>query len=211
MFSMPTVTQDKKPPFVRFEVRPKENKEKSLAAGRQMYDDCAYAIVMQYGSKDQYEKEAVDWLAQKRREAVSGNYPAEWVDQFDRMYEAFQKGSEMPLHGTPLARVPWLTPARIRQWQGANILTLEDMADANEGVLGMVGMGARTERDQARAYIEAGKDFGAVAAKVGDLEQKLRDSEQSRSDDAEKLRAMAAQIAALESNKLSLPNKGKAA
>lgn len=211
MFSMPTVTQDKRPPFLRFETRSKIDPVKSAEAGRQMYDDVVYAIVMQFGSKDQFEKEAVEWLAQKRKEAIGGNYPQEWVDQFERMYEAYTKGAEAPLHGTPLTQVPWLTPSRIKHWQAANIMTLEDMVAANEGVLTLVGMGARTERDQARAYIEAGKDQGAVAARVADLEQKLRDSEQAREDTNRKLEEMANRFVALESGKSTLSLKGKAA
>ena len=161
--------QDKRPPFVRFETRAVQDPAESLKAGRPMFKDVPMVIVMQHGSRDEYEKNAEEWLDQKHREAAAGTFPPEWVDAFKHKFSEWKKGNEIPVTGTPLKLWPGATPAEVAGAAAINIHTVEDLAMVPDSGLHMLGLNGRVLRDKAKTYLKASEDSGKVAAEIASL------------------------------------------
>lgn len=170
---------DQKRPFIRFESMPKLNRTASEEAGHQVYDTVNYVFVIQHGSKDEFVKEAEEWLAQKKREAGQGNYPPEWVVQFREHYEEYKKGNEMPDEGTPLKMWPLLTPGQVKTFAAMYppIKSVEELASVPDSGLQTLGLDGRVMRDKARAWIDSSKSAGRVAEEVASLKELNRQQE----------------------------------
>lgn len=165
--------EDAKRPFARFEMQPKLNRTKSEEAGHQVYDDVAYVIVMQHGSKDEFVKEAVEWLAQKKREAGQGTYPPDWAKYFKTSYDEWLQGNEMPVEGTPLRMWPVVSAGEIKTFAAMMppIVTVEELSSVTDANLNALGLNGRVMRDKARAWLETAKDQGKVAEEMASLKE----------------------------------------
>jgi hypothetical protein len=160
------------PPFVQFEQRAVEDRNASIAAGGVVFRDVDYVVVMQRGSRDTFEKEATEWLADIDRAVHEGTYPAEWAQHFRRQYEAFREGRETPVIGTHVREWPSLSKAQVETLISARCITVEDLATANEQTLQRIGMGARELQNKARAYL-ATRDTNKAAEKISALEAEI--------------------------------------
>lgn len=137
--------------------------------------DVDYVIVMQVGSKDTVEKDALDWLNDLDRLAQNGNYPIEWAQHFRRQYESWKAGHEVPELGLSVRQWPSLSKAQAENLLAAGVRTVEDVATMNEQTMQRVGMGARELQRKARAYVdsrETNKAAEQIAALQADLENR---------------------------------------
>jgi hypothetical protein len=161
------VSFDKRPPFVRFEEREYgRNVEASEAAGRPIPKVVVMACITPFASKDCIEKPATDWLEQIRGKAAKGEYPPEWAVGFQRQYDEYLKGNELPRDGTPT--VTWQMATREQQLRlkALDITTVEDLALIPDSGLNMIGLDGRVLRDTARSWIAESKDKGIVAQEL---------------------------------------------
>ena len=172
---IPQMTKET-PPFVRFEYQEHgRDVEKSKEAGRPIPFIKPMVIVMQRGSKDEWVGIADEWLAEKHKAASEGTYPPQWVDQFKRQYEAFLKGDELPLEGTPIKTWSAVTREQVIRLIAANIRTVEELAETPDAALmTQIGLDGRVLRDTARAFIAEGKAAGGAAVKIAALEEANR-------------------------------------
>ena len=164
-----------RPPYVQFEQRAVEDRNATIKAGGLVMRDVDYAIVMQVGSKDTAEKEALDWLNDLDRLAQNGNYPIEWAQHFRRQYESWKAGHEVPELGLSVRQWPSLSKAQAENLLAAGVRTVEDVATMNEQTMQRVGMGARELQRKARAYVdsrETNKAAEQIAALQADLENR---------------------------------------
>ena len=83
-----------------------------------------------------------------------------FVEHFKTAFEEFKAGNEIPAFGTPVRGSLILQPSEQQRCISANVLTLEDLADANEGALSRIGMGARALKDKAAAWVKTKDDNG---------------------------------------------------
>ena len=85
-------------------------------------------------------------------------------------YEAWLKGQEAPVEGTPIDVLPFLPPPLIDHYKQLHLRTAEELSEATDADLERMGMGARKFRDMARQYIDnaPGAD---TAARIAVLEQ----------------------------------------
>lgn len=175
MSTMPTIQTSERPPFVRFEVREHGLDAKaSEEAGRPIPREVVFAIITPWGSKDELEKVAEEWLADIRRRALQGLYPLEWSERFNLQYKAWQEGNELPREGTPIRT--WQMIAKQeprRRLQALNIHTVEDLAAIPDSGLGGIGLDGRYLRDLARAWIAEGKAKGASAQALADANARI--------------------------------------
>jgi len=155
-----------RPPFVQFEVRAVEDRAASIAAGHYVGKDVNFALITPSGSHDCVEKYAEDWLAHITRESMDGRFPGAWVDYYKRAYARWCEGLEIPLEGTPLAQWPGLAPAMLKTLLSINIRTVEDLANCNEEALQRMGMGSRSLKARAQAFLSTSNDVGKVAEEV---------------------------------------------
>lgn len=158
-----------RPPLVRFELRPVENRAKSIAEGRYVADDVAFAIITPAGSKDEYERIADEWIGSIQERARKGEYKPEWARHFNESFLAWKDGNTLPEMGTPLKTWPVLSPAKIEMYLRANVRTVEDLAALTEEGIKNCGMGARTDKQTAMNWLEQAKN-GATAGQLSALQ-----------------------------------------
>lgn len=161
---------EERPPFVRFETRSIEDREATVAKGMYVGNDVDYALITPHGSKDVIEREVKDWLEQLRHQVAQERCNPEWAMAFQRMYEAFKEGKELPVSGTPVLNWPGLSPSQVKQLLSLNFRAVEDVAAMNEEAIARLGMGARALRDRARLFLETAQNVGSVAEKAAAIE-----------------------------------------
>lgn len=155
-------------PYVQFEMRPTEDRTQVSPDGISTYVDKAWAIVRAPGSKDSLEKLADEWIAGLRAYAKDGRVPREWPTEYAQALEKWKKGEEIPLHGTPIKSWPPLSPAQRKNVLTAGILTVEDLAAANDEMRGLIGMGGHAVHQMAVRWLAESKDQGATAVALKD-------------------------------------------
>ena len=79
-------------------------------------------------------------------------------------YEQYLQQNEMPPMGTPIRGFMLLQPSEQQRCLSANILTVEDLASANEQAIGRIGMGARALSEKAAAWLRTRGDGSAQVA-----------------------------------------------
>lgn len=188
---VPTI-QKERPPFVRFEVREHGlDPELTEKEKRPIPREVVFAIITPWGSKDEIEKVAEEWIAQIKRQAMQGMYPLEWANHFELQYKAWQEGHELPREGTPIRT--WAMIAKQeprRRLQALNVHTVEDLAAVPDSGLGMLGLDGRYLRDMARAWLAEAKEKGANAKDLADANAKI----EHLTGQVERLTAQVAQL-----------------
>jgi hypothetical protein len=163
------VERKERPAFVRFEKRPMEDRAASEREGRYVAKDVDFALVTAPYSRDVFEQEAKEWLAQMRRESENGRLPTSWYERYVEMYERWKKNEDMPVEGTPIKSWPVISPAQVKNLTSLNILTVEDLAAANDEGLRRIGMGAVDLRNKARAWLKQAQDKGPLTIENANL------------------------------------------
>lgn len=165
---MPEIMQER-PPFVTFEVRAEEDRQASIDAGHYVTKDVDYALITPAGSKDRVERVASEWFVYLARQVDEGRFPAAWLDAFKSKYEAWKKGQEVPVSGTSVRQWNVLSPSQCKNLLDLHILTIEDLAAANEESLARLGMGGRDLQRRAREWLAASGDVGKVSERASAL------------------------------------------
>lgn len=196
---------DPKPPFVRFEARPVEDRTASQEAGHYVYKDVVYALITPAGTKDCIEKVAEDWLRDTEEGVRQERLPQSWLDAWKFAYKSWVENREIPVNGIPLDAWPAISPAQHKNCLDANIRTVEELAEATEEGLSRLGMGARALKEKAKAYLETSADTGKVSEELAAMRNQIdalltRDKE--REEELKKLVAENAKLTtALEKEK----------
>lgn len=118
---------------VRFFNAYNENKEKSFAAGRAIFDEIP-SISIQYPGGD---------------ETVRRIEPQD-IQDYPELYAAFQAGNEPVVSGTPLAEWPLMNGSTLRELQHLGFKTVEQLAEAHDELkrkLGPTGRFIKMARD----------------------------------------------------------------
>lgn len=142
----------------RFYMQAVENKAKSELEGRPVFD----------------EREMVEIRIPGDRLATHVNYVLDehkqrWPDH----YAAFKRGEARAASGTPLEHWPIMTTGRVASLKALGVLSVEELSNLPDNMLGSLGMGARELREQARAYLAAAHD-GAAASRAAAENADLR-------------------------------------
>lgn len=128
--------------FPRFHLRAEQNNFKSEQEGRPIFDDIEFVEIISPGQSKSIPIEIVNKEHRER-------WPAQ--------YEAFKKGLDIALEGTPLEQWPILTPGLVQSFKALNIKTVEHLAGVDDGALQNLGLGAREFRNKARDFLENAK------------------------------------------------------
>jgi len=98
--------------------------------------------------------------------------------RWPKHWEAFQKGTEVPLEGIPLKEFPALTPADIATCHRYHIRTVEDLADYADGQLKNLGSRGISLKQRAIKFIEyrQGPDIADLKAQIERLEKLVGDN-----------------------------------
>ncbi len=199
---MPEIMKER-PPFVTFEVRAEEDRQASIETGQYRAKDVDYALITPAGSKDRVERVVADWFAHLAEQSAQGRFPAEWLEGYKHKYKLWKEGQELPVNGTPIKTWNVLSPAQCKTLLDLHVLTVEDLAAANEELLARIGMGSRSLQASARDWLASAKDIGATAAKLTDLNAQLESA-------LARIKSLEAQNAQLQAAAASRPARAAA-
>jgi hypothetical protein len=180
-------------PYVQFEMRAVEDRSAPTTDGVTRMVDKAWAIVRAPGSKDAIEKLATEWLDQLKAYARDGRIPSQWPGEYRNAFEMWSKGEELPVQGTAIKTWPPLSPAQRKNVLAAGILTVEDLANANDEIRAAIGMGGNTLQQMAQKWLEEAKDKGATAKALEAAMVKLAEMEALVKSQTEALAELKAQ------------------
>jgi hypothetical protein len=186
-----------KPAYVRFEERPVEDREASIAQGRVVYKDVLFAIITPAGTKDVVEKEVDAWMDSLKEGAQQERIPSEWVHMYEKALERWKETREDPEFGASLKTATFLTQSQLNNCLSANVRTVEELAQANEETLSRIGMGGRALKAKAQAFLDAVATGGA-SQELEALRVKNEELEARNADITTKMEAMAKRLEALE-------------
>lgn len=168
-------------PIVKFFMALNENRDKSLAAGRPIYDEIP-TISLRFPGGDE----------------TCRKIEPQDIQAYPEAYKAFQAGTEVPESGTPLAEWPPLTVSAVKELAHLGFRTVEQLAEAPDAVkprLGTLGRFIKMAKD----YLEAAKDPQLEAARVNSL---LEVAEAKNAKLQEQIGLLISRIEALEGSKL---------
>lgn len=166
-----------RPAYVRFEMRPVEDRAASLEKGHFVAKDAEFVIITPAGSKDEVEKPVQEWLVQMKQQVRENRLKPEWEQNYVRAYEHWKRGEEVPLVGTPIKGWPVLSPAQQKNCITANVRTVEDLAAINGEGLHRLGMGGVEMKQKAEAWLKASGQVGVVVQENAGLKVRIRDLE----------------------------------
>jgi len=153
-------------PHVRFTIRSVKDPVASQAAGYEVAKDEYYATINAPGSRDSVDKPVDQWLEEIKQKARNGDqfWTYKMHEAFTYAFSEFKKGNEVPPFGTPIRGTLLLQPTEQRRCIDARILTIEDLAEANEGAISQIGMGARAMKEKAIAWLKTRDESGSKLA-----------------------------------------------
>lgn len=169
--------QQGRPPYIRFEQRIEEDRDASIEAkNRLVMKDVDFVIIHSAGSKDTVEKIAPEWLEHCERLASKGKWPHDWVAHHRKMYNDWKAGLEITPLGFSVRQWAGISKAQAENLVLAGVLTVEDLAAANEQTLARIGMGSRQLKEKAQAWMDSakgnvGEELAALRAQLSDLTQ----------------------------------------
>ena len=108
-------------------------------------------------------------------------------------YEAWKRGQDMPLVGTPLAAWPGVTRQQADILKFLNVRTVEDVAAMTDADRMRFGLGGLELIQQAKAFLEAQRDRSVIAAEMAGRDKKLAEQSTEIAD----LKAMLQQQGAM--------------
>jgi hypothetical protein len=181
-------SQTDRPCYVEFENRPVEDNEASIEQGKYVAKDVAHVIITPAGGNLVVEKIAETWLSEKRIQRDP------FTELYERKFDEWKKGNEIPEEGTAIKTWPVLTPGQIQVCLKANIRTVEDLSCANDSALRSIGMESRRMQRQAQAWLETASDVGKVSKKLDKLTVSVEDLTEENKDLRSKLEAANTQL-----------------
>ena len=187
------MSQEAKPAYVRFEVRPVEDRTETEATGHYVAKDVVYALITPAGTKDQVEKVATDWLRDLEEMVRQERFPASWLAAYKEAYKAWCENREVPEHGIPVTDWPALSPAQVRNLQDIGLRTVEQVAEATEEAISRMGMGGRALKARAQAYIETANDTGKISEQLNNLRKQVEDLQSGDKSLRDRIKALEAE------------------
>lgn len=162
---------DTKHLHIEFYSKPVENRSKSAAEGRPIFEDVEHVKIRHVGDKNRVNVAPAH--EKFRMEPSIGRYIT-YAEAFPRHYEAFKQGEADMGEGTPISELPFLTNAKRAELKALNVHTAEALANLEGTPLQRLGMGARGLKDQAQAYIDKASD-SRLETKLAAENAELRD------------------------------------
>lgn len=188
---------EERPPYVRFEVRAEEDRQASLDAGHYVGKDIHYALITPMGSKDCIERKVDEWFDKLKQDVSEGRCPKEWYNGFKEAYKEWCEGREAPVKGTPISDWPPVSPSQVKTLLSLQVRTVEDLAAANEEVLGRIGMGGRALKQRAVDWLTSAESTGKASGELSSLKA-ANENLRVRNEQLEaQVRELAAKVEAL--------------
>lgn len=179
--------------WVQFEQRDKEDKMATAALGKYVGTDEDFVIITPAYGKDDIHKTVTAWKEGLQLQLQEGKISQEDVNYYLARYDAWKKGLEMPLEGTPIKTWGAISPSQQKLLISVGVLTVEDLAQMNDEGIRRVGMGAVELRRKANAWIAQVNDKGPLTLQMAAIETEndvLKGQVATLSEQVNKLMAM---------------------
>lgn len=152
--------------WVKFEQRTIEDKTASAKEGRFVGRDVDFAIITPAYGKDDVHKKVEAWKDELRVKVMNGQISQEDRDFYLARYEAWKKGLEMPLDGTPIKGWGVISPAQQQLLISVGIMTVESLSTVNDQGIGRIGMGGVELKRKASAWLSQLNDKGPLTQQM---------------------------------------------
>jgi len=159
---------------VRFFIAPMENAEKSLEAGRPIFDDTEMIEIRVRGDRNNIVNRPVRPEDKKR---------------FRDQWRAYNDDRQEAESGTPLSQWPAASASFVEEMKYLGFRTVEHIASANDAVCSNV-VGLTLMRERARSFLEFAKGNAPtdqLNAKVAELTSQLEAERANKADLAKRL------------------------
>ncbi len=151
--------------IAQFEMLPVHMAFKSEQEGRPIYEERPHLRIAFPGDRTRELLRPV-----KMQDDALG--PSD-LNRFPQQWAAFQAQCEPVVEGTPLAEWPLINRAQVLEFAALNIRTVEQLASVPDTTLHTMGMGGRTVRDKAKAWLDkarGGSELSRIMARLEALE-----------------------------------------
>jgi hypothetical protein len=150
-------------PYVAFERRGIEFRDDNGMVGVREID---FVKITPMGSKDIFEKSALEWLQNLREKVRMGIESLDNQLYYEKLYEYWKKGEELPVEGTPIKGWPLATMAEQSKCIQLHVLTVEGLAACNQETVTRLGMGGQMLRNRANDWLKTKNETGPIVARV---------------------------------------------
>lgn len=141
--------------WVEFFYRPVQDPRATETEGRPIFREVPYVRIFMPGDKSTE-------VCRKVKDDDKMRFAKQW--------DAFQKGAEPIVNGTPLDQWPLLSVAQIAEFKALHIFTVEALAGVADSTLHQLGIGGRAIVAKAKAFIEDAKGKAPMQALVAENE-----------------------------------------
>jgi hypothetical protein len=158
-----------RPAYVTFHRVAVESPALSLKEGRYVAVDVDYVHVTPNYSKDVLKFKVKTWISNMENDMRNQRLPKEWFDAYMAKYEAWKRGEELPLNGTPIKGWGVISPAIQETLIHMNVMTVEDAALMNDEAIKRLGMGGLDVKVKAKAWLAQLNDKGALTLEMSSI------------------------------------------
>lgn len=171
--------------WVRFEMVPVEDPEKSAKEGRTICVDTPHVEIRTPGDRDNVLYRAMTELDKQR---------------FRKRYEEWMKTqTEEPTEGTPLSEVPIFKRREVEECRYLNIYTLEQLAQVSDAHV-KKDRGLYGYREKAKSYLDValrGKEASKLQAEKDALENRFKAQTDALGEQAALIKQLQSQLVAM--------------
>ena len=171
--------------WVRFEMVPVEDPEKSAQEGRTICVDTPHIEIRTPGDRDNVLYRAMTQLDKQR---------------FKKRYEEWLKTqNDEPTEGTPLAEVPIFKRREVEECRYMNIYTLEQLAGLSDSHV-KKDRGLFAYREKAKGYLDValrGKEASKLQAEKDALENRFKAQQDAIAEQSALIKQLQAQLVAM--------------
>lgn len=138
--------------YVEFDTMPEYQEFLSKAAGRPIHKDIEIVRIFMPGRNQPAVRKVIT--------ETSATQPSD-IERFPRQYEAFKNKTKVVHEGTAIEEWTPLTKSEALNMKALNIHTVEMLANVPDTAIESLGLGGRSTRDKARAFIAKAVDISA--------------------------------------------------
>lgn len=147
--------------FVEFYQDAILNSFKSEETGHPVYDEVDMINIMTVGNKTTF-KNKVKMVSDANGLSDPERFPAQWA--------AYKAQKEQLPDGMPLAEWPAITKAHALNLRGLKVFTVEQLAEIPDNNIDFLGLGGRTLRDKAKAWLARSIDTGEISRLIARID-----------------------------------------
>lgn len=151
---MPMIEENKA--LVEFLTDAVQNNFKSAQEGRPIFDDKTFIRIQTPGDT----KTVIYRVATEQDK-----------QRFPRAYEAFKRGEQVTMEGTPLEQWPQITKSQVRELKHLGILSVESLASVSDANIQRMGPGYMQLKTRAKQFLESASDDAERTAHARHAEQ----------------------------------------